>query len=43
LRQNKYQRGYNRKGLIGEDHRSRKMAFETVRNIYQGLVGRSSQ
>jgi beta-glucuronidase len=37
LRQNKYQRGYNRKGLIGEDHRSRKMAFETVREVYRGL------
>lgn len=40
LRQNKYQKGYNRKGLIGEDHRSRKMAFETVRQVYQGLLGR---
>jgi beta-glucuronidase len=40
LRQNKYQRGYNRKGLIGEDHRSRKTAFETVRKIYEGLAGR---
>jgi len=40
FRQNKYQRGYNRKGLIGEDHQSRKMAFETVRKIYQDLAGR---
>jgi hypothetical protein len=40
LRQNKYQRGYNRKGLIGEDHHSRKMAFGTLRQIYQGLAGR---
>jgi beta-glucuronidase len=40
LRQNKHQRGYNRKGLIGEDHHSRKMAFETLRQIYQGLAGR---
>ena len=40
LRQNKYQRGYNRKGLIGEDHHSRKMAFEVVREVYQGLADR---
>jgi beta-glucuronidase len=40
LRQNKYQRGYNRKGLIGEDHHSRKMAFEVVREIHQGLADR---
>jgi beta-glucuronidase len=40
FRQNKYQRGYNRKGLIGEDHQSRKIAFETVRRIYQDLAGR---
>ena len=43
LRQNKYQRGYNRKGLIAEDHRSRKMAFETVRQTYQGLADRFSE
>jgi beta-glucuronidase len=43
LRQNKYQRGYNRKGLIGEDHRTRKMAFETVRQIYRDVAGRFSQ
>jgi len=43
LRQNKYQRGYNRKGLIGEDHHSRKMAFEVVREVYQGLVDRFSE
>jgi beta-glucuronidase len=40
FRQNKYQRGYNRKGLIGEDHQSRKIAFETVRKIYQDLASR---
>jgi len=38
LRQNKYQRGYNRKGLIGDDHHSRKLAFGVVREIYEGLV-----
>jgi beta-glucuronidase len=43
LRQNKYQRGYNRKGLIGQDHRSRKMAFETVREVYRGLVSHASE
>jgi len=40
LRQNKYQRGYNRKGLIGDDHKSRKMAFEVVREVYEGLRDR---
>ena len=43
LRQNRYQRGYNRKGLIGDDHRSRKMAFEVVREVYQGLADRFSK
>jgi beta-glucuronidase len=42
-RQNRYQRGYNRKGLVGDDHRSRKLAFETVREVYQGLADRWSQ
>jgi beta-glucuronidase len=40
LRQNKYQRGYNRKGLIADDHRSRKLAFQTVREVYQSLAAR---
>ena len=40
LRQNKYQRGYNRKGLIADDHRSRKLAFQTVRDVYQSLAAR---
>jgi beta-glucuronidase len=40
LRQNKYQRGYNRKGLVGDDHRSRKLAFQTVRDVYQDLAAR---
>lgn len=43
LRQNKYQRGYNRKGLVGDNHRSRKTVFETVREVYEGLAGRSSE
>jgi beta-glucuronidase len=38
LRQNRYQRGYNRKGLVADDHRSRKLAFETVREVYRGLA-----
>ena len=38
LRQNKYQRGYNRKGLVAEDHRTRKMAFETVREVYRRIA-----
>jgi beta-glucuronidase len=43
LRQNKYQRGYNRKGLVAEDHHTRKMAFDTVREVYRGLAERSGQ
>lgn len=34
LRQNRYQRGYNRKGLIADDHLTRKLAFEAVREVY---------
>jgi hypothetical protein len=37
LRQNKYQRGYNLKGLIADDHRSRKLAFATVREVYEDM------
>lgn len=43
LRQNKYQRGYNRKGLVGDDHRSRKAAFATVREFYDGLRDRPNE
>jgi beta-glucuronidase len=43
LRQNRFQRGYNRKGLIGDDHKSRKMAFEVVREVYRGLADRFSK
>jgi beta-glucuronidase len=43
LRQNKYQRGYNRKGLIAEDHRSRKLAFATVRDVYGDLSSRTDE
>ena len=39
LRQNKYQRGYNRKGLVADDHRTRKLAFDIVRDLYEGLSG----
>ena len=40
LRQNAFQRGYNRKGLVADDHRTRKMAFETVRKLYGRLAAR---
>lgn len=43
LRQNRYQRGYNRKGLVRDDHTSHKTAFGTVREVYQGLVDRVSE
>jgi len=33
-RQTGYQRGYNLKGLIGNDKRTRKLAFETLRRFY---------
>ncbi len=35
-RQNIYQRGYNRKGLVAADKRTRKLAFETLRQFYIG-------
>ena len=41
LRQNKFQRGFNRKGLVADDHKTRKMAFETVREAYKGLAART--
>jgi hypothetical protein len=34
LRQESHERGYNRKGLIADDHRSRKIAFRTVREVH---------
>jgi beta-glucuronidase len=37
LRLNRYQRGYNRKGLIADDHQTRKLAFDAVRRVYAGL------
>ena len=33
-RQNRYQRGWNRKGLIGQDKETRKMAFDTLAAYY---------
>ena len=37
MRQNRYQRGYNRKGLIADDHHTRKLAFGAVREIYADM------
>jgi len=34
-RQNRYQRGFNRKGLIAEDKKTRKKAFYTLQAFYQ--------
>jgi len=34
-RTNRYQRFYNRKGLVAEDRRSRKLAFSELRGFYQ--------
>lgn len=34
-RQNRFQRGWNRKGLIGADKKTRKLAFETLRRFYR--------
>ena len=40
-RTNRYQRFYNRKGLVDADHRTRKLAFETLRAFYEsGEPGR---
>ncbi|MFD1696261.1 glycoside hydrolase family 2 protein [Roseibium aestuarii] len=36
-RQNVFQRGFNRKGLIGADKTTRKPAFEVLRAFYEGL------
>lgn len=33
---NQFQRGYNRKGLIAADHRTKKMAFSVLENFYKG-------
>jgi beta-glucuronidase len=34
-RQTVFNRGFNRKGLIGEDKRTRKLAFEVLANCYR--------
>ncbi|MDR2483763.1 MAG: hypothetical protein LBD08_09060, partial [Treponema sp.] len=36
-RLNRYQEGFNRKGLIDADRVSRKLAFDTLRRFYEGL------
>jgi beta-glucuronidase len=38
-RQNRYQTGYNRKGLIAEDKKSKKLAFFTLQEFYKNLNG----
>ena len=35
-RTNRYQRFYNRKGLVADDHETRKLAFETLQEFYAG-------
>lgn len=37
-RQNKFQNGYNRKGLIAEDKKTKKKAFYTLQNFYRELM-----
>ena len=37
-RLNRYQEGFNRKGLIDADRVSRKLAFDTLRRFYEGLA-----
>lgn len=39
-RQNIHQQGYNRKGLIAEDKKTKKMAFFTLRDFYYDLASR---
>ena len=34
-RTNRYQQFYNRKGLVADDHRTRKLAFDTLRAFYE--------
>ena len=36
-RQNRFQQGYNRKGLIAEDKVTRKMAFYVLKEFYEGM------
>jgi beta-glucuronidase len=38
-RLNRYQQGYNRKGLIDADRTSRKLAFNVMRQFYRGTDG----
>ncbi len=35
-RTNRFQRFYNRKGLVADDHETRKLAFETLQEFYAG-------
>ena len=35
-RQTGFQKGFNRKGLIAEDKRTRKLAFATLAALYRG-------
>jgi beta-glucuronidase len=35
-RANRFQRFYNRKGLVADDHETRKLAFETLQEFYAG-------
>lgn len=37
-RQNRHQKGWNRKGLIAPDKVTRKLAFEVLREFYSGLM-----
>ncbi|MFC2477467.1 MAG: hypothetical protein ACFNQG_00405, partial [Treponema socranskii subsp. buccale] len=36
-RQNRYQKGFNRKGLIDADRKRRKLAFKVVADYYAGI------
>lgn len=38
-RYNRYQMGYNRKGLIAEDKQTRKLAFDVLREFYEEIAG----
>lgn len=39
-RQNRYQSGFNRKGLISEDRRQKKLGYELLKRAYQQLAER---
>lgn len=41
-RTNRYQRFYNRKGLIDQDHHTRKMAFDTLRAYYYKKISHTT-